>query len=74
MKNYEWTDEIKALQDSLSALNLVLLETADLEETARDEAINVKRLLDIGDWTKAELIDRVTQASIDVLSNRRKGA
>lgn len=71
MKRYEWTDEMDSMQDALRALNIVLLESQGLEETAKAEAEGVKRRLDLGDLSRAETIDYLKQASIDLLSHKR---
>lgn len=62
-----------AMLDALRALNIILLESKGLEETALIEAKIVKARLDINDLTNAELIDYLKQASIDLLMFKRQG-
>ncbi len=71
MKRLEWTNELNSMQDALRALNIVLVETPDLEETAKLEALNVKRRLDLGNLSRAETVDYLKQASIDLVCHKR---
>lgn len=59
----EWTDEIKAMRMALRLINTQLLTHSNLEETAKADALFVKKHLDT--FTKGQLIDHLTQAVID---------
>lgn len=67
-KQFEWADDTISMVTALRALNKVLLETTNLEETALIEARIVKlRLENLDDLTRSELVDYLKQAAIDVL-------
>ena len=67
----DWTNPDSAMLDALRALNIILLESKNLEECALAEAKTVKTRLDLNDITRPELVDYLKQASIDLLVYKR---
>lgn len=64
--HFEHTNPVKSMLDSLRALNTVLVNIPDLEETAKVEALIVKQKLDCNRLTFGELVDYLNQSAIDI--------
>jgi hypothetical protein len=67
----KWTNELDAMKSALVILNKLILNLPNIEESAKNEAILVAQLLERNVLNRVELIDRLTQASIDYEVNAR---
>ena len=68
----EHTNDFDSMVSALTALNNELLKIENLEETAYNEARNVKVYLDQCTLSRVEVVDYLKQASIDLITARQR--
>lgn len=70
---YEWTNDKDAMRSALRSLNEIVLNIPHVEESAKEFALNVRKMLDFNetaDLPYAWLVDALHQTSIDYQANK----